>query len=177
MPAPCSHSSVVRRSPGGTARLIWDGPDEISETIGIHPPGTNRALRREWFSLGDWLGSHRVHHGIGPGYAIGMMSTEPSVQPGRGDVGYWLGKPYWRQGDHARGTDPPCSTFVSVSSTRSRSRPRSSRQIPGSMALVEGLGMQLKGDNPLVSPKAWGLGRRTRLRDPPRRVDFALRSS
>ena len=36
-----------------TAGLIWDGPDEISETTGIHPPGTDRAIRREWFSLGD----------------------------------------------------------------------------------------------------------------------------
>ncbi len=32
------------------------------------------------------------------GLALGAIGTRPSGVPGRGDVGYWLGRPYWRQG-------------------------------------------------------------------------------
>jgi hypothetical protein len=27
-----------------------------------------------------------------------MIGTRPSGEPGRGDVGYWLGKPHWGRG-------------------------------------------------------------------------------
>lgn len=32
------------------------------------------------------------------GLAIGAIGTRPLGVPGRGDVGYWLGRQYWRQG-------------------------------------------------------------------------------
>ena len=63
----------------------------------IHPAGTDRTVRRERFSLGDSRPGWGGHPGS-PGIALGMISARPSVEPGRGDVGYWLGKPYWGKG-------------------------------------------------------------------------------
>ena len=88
---------------------------------------------------------------------------------GKGDVGYWLGKPYWGKGimrealtavlDLCFGEFDQVKVEAEIFTTNSRS-----------VALVEGLGMQPRGNDPLVSPQAWRMGRRTRLRDPPRRV-------
>lgn len=32
------------------------------------------------------------------GMPLGAIGTRPRGWPGRGDVGYWLGKPYWGRG-------------------------------------------------------------------------------
>jgi RimJ/RimL family protein N-acetyltransferase len=79
-----------------TAGLIWDGPDDISDTIGfIHQSQT-----KTWGSEGfNWAIRDKMGELTGAAEtAIGMVSARPSEQPGRGDVGYWLGKPYWGRG-------------------------------------------------------------------------------
>jgi RimJ/RimL family protein N-acetyltransferase len=76
--------------------LAWDGPDDRSEV--------------EWWveqcrtrPYGEW-GFHWVlRDGTGSltgtaGLAIGTIGTRPSGVPGRGDVGYWLGRRFWRRG-------------------------------------------------------------------------------
>lgn len=80
------------------ATLAWDGPDDVSDT--------------EWWveqcctaTYADW-GFHWVIRdrageltGAGAGgRAIGAIGTRPTGIPGRADVGYWLGRPYWGQG-------------------------------------------------------------------------------
>jgi RimJ/RimL family protein N-acetyltransferase len=79
-----------------TAGLIWDGPDEISDTIGFI-----RLSQTDKF--GDSGFHWAIHDKTGglsgiAGTALGMISARPSEQTGRGDVGYWIGKPYWGKG-------------------------------------------------------------------------------
>jgi RimJ/RimL family protein N-acetyltransferase len=79
-----------------TAGLIWDGPDQIGDTLEfIRKAQTDR--------FGDGGFHWAIHDRDGSvsgtaGKAIGMIGARPSAQPGRGDVGYWLGKPYWGRG-------------------------------------------------------------------------------
>ena len=79
-----------------TAGLIWDGPDEIGDTIGY----IRQARTERWGDGGfHWAIHDRTGELTGGiGTAIGMISARPSDQPGRGDVGYWLGRPYWGRG-------------------------------------------------------------------------------
>lgn len=78
------------------ATLIWDGPEEIYET-------------REWIEKANTLsfedfGYHwviRDREGSlsgASGQALGAIGTRPRDNPGRADVGYWLGRPYWGKG-------------------------------------------------------------------------------
>lgn len=78
------------------ATLIWDGPEEISET-------------KKWIddvntmSFGD-IGFHWVIRDPGgdltgqPGGVMGAIGTRPRGMEGRADMGYWLGRPYWGRG-------------------------------------------------------------------------------
>ena len=73
-----------------------------------------------------------------------MISSRPSSEAGRGDVGYWLGKPYWGQRlmrealtavlDLCFGELDQVKVEAEVFTTNARSK-----------RLVEGLGMQLEG--------------------------------
>jgi RimJ/RimL family protein N-acetyltransferase len=79
-----------------TAQLLWDGPADVAEL-------------RSWIRLchsetfGEW-GYHWVIRDRSgdlsgtAGQVIGAIGTRPTGEPGRGDVGYWLGKDYWSQG-------------------------------------------------------------------------------
>jgi RimJ/RimL family protein N-acetyltransferase len=87
---------------GGTDRveiteyLIWDGPDHLSETREFI-----EKVRTEWYGANGFHWVIRDRHGLftaAPGTPMGMIGTRPSGEPGRGDVGYWLGKPYWGRG-------------------------------------------------------------------------------
>lgn len=79
-----------------TEFLIWDGPDRLSETREFI-----EKVRTEWYGANGFHWAIRDRHGQftdAPGTAMGMIGTRPSGEPGRGDVGYWLGKPYWGRG-------------------------------------------------------------------------------
>lgn len=128
--------------PEMTAGLIWDGPAEISETLGfIRQAQTER--------YGDSGFHWAIRDGAGmftekPGTALGMISARPTDVPGRGDVGYWLGKPYWGKGimrealiavlDLCFDDFDQVKVEAEIFTTNSRSK-----------KLVESLGMQLEG--------------------------------
>ena len=67
-----------------TAGLIWDGPDEIGDTIAY----IRQARTERWGDGGfHWAIHDRTGELTGGiGTAIGMISARPSDQPGRGDV-------------------------------------------------------------------------------------------
>lgn len=122
------------------AGLIWDGPDKISDTLGfIRQTQTER--------YGDSGFHWAIHDRDGmstgkPGIAMGMISLRPSGTRGRGDVGYWLGKPYWGGGlmrealvallDLSFGDLGQVEAEIFTSNSRS-------------IRLVESLGMKLEG--------------------------------
>lgn len=78
-----------------TEHLIWDGPDEledISAWIERSVHGTYQEFGFHWL-IRDHSGS------LAPqGVPLGSFGTRPSGVPGRGDVGYWLGREHWGQG-------------------------------------------------------------------------------
>lgn len=75
------------------AGLIWDGPDKVSDTRLFVEQSQTRSYGDFGF---HWAIKDRTGAITGsPGRAMGMIGTRPSGEPGRGDVGYWLGKTYW----------------------------------------------------------------------------------
>ena len=83
-----------RREVCGT--LLWDGPDDISDTqswveqcatASFESFGFHWVIRDRTGEIGDT--AHEV---------LGAIGTRPAGEPGRADVGYWLGRPYWGQG-------------------------------------------------------------------------------
>lgn len=79
-----------------TATLTWDGPDSLSEVeswIGRCREGSFGEYGFHWV-VRDLSGEIT---GVA-GQAIGSIGTRPLGVPGRADVGYWLGRPYWGQG-------------------------------------------------------------------------------
>jgi len=125
-----------------TSGLLWDGPDEIAETLGFI-----RQAQTERYGESGFHWAIRDRSGVitgFPGTAVGMISARPSSEAGRGDVGYWLGKPYWGQGlmrealtavlDLCFGDFDQVKVEAEIFTTNSRSK-----------RLVESLGMQLEG--------------------------------
>jgi ribosomal-protein-alanine N-acetyltransferase len=125
-----------------TAGLIWDGPDEIQETIEYIREVRSKPVRDGGF---HWA----IHDKTGeltrsPGTAIGMISARPSEQPGRGDVGYWLGKPYWGQGVMSEALTAVLDfSFYDLDHVKMEAEIFTTND--RSMRLVEGLGMQREG--------------------------------
>jgi len=78
------------------ANLVWDGPDSIVDILSwIEKCHTSRY--RDWgfhWTIRDRSGDLTKTAGT----AIGAIGTSPRGEFGRGDVGYWLGKPFWGQG-------------------------------------------------------------------------------
>lgn len=78
------------------ATLGWDGPDDRSEI----ETWVDQCRTKPY---GEW-GLHWVVRDLTgelagtAGLALGAIGTRPLGVPGRGDVGYWLGREYWRQG-------------------------------------------------------------------------------
>jgi [ribosomal protein S5]-alanine N-acetyltransferase len=125
-----------------TAGLLWDGPDEISETLGFIRQAQTERYGESGF---HWAIRDRIGIITGsPGTAIGMISARPSSVAGRGDVGYWLGMPYWGQGlmrealtavlDLCFDEFDQVKVEAEIFTTNARSK-----------RLVESLGMQLEG--------------------------------
>ena len=79
-----------------TAGLLWDGPDEMSDTVGFIRQAQTEHYGESGFhwAIRDRTGAITGSYGT----AVGMISARPSSEAGRGDVGYWLGKPYWGKG-------------------------------------------------------------------------------
>lgn len=78
-----------------TEGLLWDGPDSVSDSrhfIELARAETYGESGFHWV-VRDQFGTWAV-----PGAPLGMIGTRPRAEPGRGDIGYWLGRPYWGQG-------------------------------------------------------------------------------
>ena len=143
-----AHASTLYELVGGadrmevTAGLIWDGPDEIKDTIGFIRQAQTERFGDSGF---HWAIHDRTGESSGSaGAAIGMISARPSDQPGRGDVGYWLGKPYW-----GRGLMREALTAVLDLSFGDLDHVKMEAEIftdnVRSLKLVESLGMKLEG--------------------------------
>jgi len=76
--------------------LLWDGADHVRQT-------------EEWIakcaneSYGDFGFHWAIRDKTGSisgaaGSPLGAIGTRPRDEPGRADVGYWLGRPYWGNG-------------------------------------------------------------------------------
>jgi len=78
------------------AGLLWDGPRDVAEI-------ESWIERCRGESFADW-GFHWVIRDASgeltgtAGRAMGAIGTRPLGVPGRADVGYWLGFPYWGRG-------------------------------------------------------------------------------
>jgi RimJ/RimL family protein N-acetyltransferase len=79
-----------------TAGLIWDGPDKVADTLRFLKKARTETFAANGFhwALKDLTGEITG----AAGEALGMIGTRPRGEPGRGDVGYWLGRPYWGNG-------------------------------------------------------------------------------
>ena len=79
-----------------TDNLLWDGPDTIDDVVFWGDQGQVTPYR-------DW-GHHWSIHDLdgritgNRGTAIGAIGISTSAHNGRGDIGYWLGHPFWGNG-------------------------------------------------------------------------------
>ena len=75
--------------------LIWDGPDNLADI-------TTWVERNQTATFADWGFHWLIDDRDGTvgrqGAVLGTTGTRPCGPPGRADVGYWLGKSYWRHG-------------------------------------------------------------------------------
>jgi [ribosomal protein S5]-alanine N-acetyltransferase len=125
-----------------TAGLLWDGPDEISETLGFIRQAQTERYGESGF---HWAIRDRSGAVTGSsGSALGMISARPGDEPGRGDVGYWLGMPYWGRGIMSEALAAVLDLcFGDLDQVKIEAEIFTSN--PRSMRLVGKLGMQLEG--------------------------------
>jgi len=78
-----------------TATLRWDGPDsfETFSDFAVNIQQDPYEIRGFHWTIRDRLGDLTGT----AGEAIGHIGTR-KLEAGRGDVGYWLGRPYWGNG-------------------------------------------------------------------------------
>ena len=79
-----------------TDNLLWDGPDSIQDIVNWGDQ-SQRTPFRDWghhWSIHDLDG--RITGRVGGG--LGAIGIGTSAHNGRGDIGYWLGEPYWGLG-------------------------------------------------------------------------------
>jgi len=78
-----------------TATLRWGGPDSVDGIIEFVENMSSAPYSEFGFQwvIRDATGEFTGDAGI----AIGSIGTRP-LESGRGDVGYWLGRPYWGNG-------------------------------------------------------------------------------
>lgn len=125
-----------------TAGLIWDGPDEVSDTLGFIEQAQSEPYDKHGF---NWAIRDRTGQISGiAGTAMGMIGIRPRAEPGRGDVGYWLGKAYWGQDimrEALASILDLCFGDLDLVKVEADIFPTN----PRSIRLVEGLGMSLEG--------------------------------
>lgn len=79
-----------------TVTLLWDGPDHISDIEEWIEKCSNKTFADYGF---HWAVRDKTGEFTGrAGEAMGAIGTRPRGEPGRADVGYWLGRPYWGKG-------------------------------------------------------------------------------
>ncbi|HVR76967.1 MAG TPA: GNAT family protein [Acidimicrobiia bacterium] len=124
------------------AGLIWDGPDKVSDTRLFVEQSQTRSYGDFGF---HWAIKDRTGAITGsPGRAMGMIGTRPIGEPGRGDVGYWLGKAHWGRQIMAEALGSVLELcfgrldMVKIEAEIFTTNARSIR-------LVEGVGMKLEG--------------------------------
>jgi ribosomal-protein-alanine N-acetyltransferase len=79
-----------------TATLLWDGPEALAESESWIEHCRNDSFGDFGF---HWVIRDRAGDLTGrAGRAMGAIGTRPRGEPGRADVGYWLGRRYWGQG-------------------------------------------------------------------------------
>lgn len=78
------------------ATLLWDGPESISEIANWVESCQTETFEDSGY---HWVVRDRTGAFTGSsGQALGAIGTRPRGEPGRGDVGYWLGREYWGKG-------------------------------------------------------------------------------
>lgn len=78
------------------ATLLWDGPEDLAEVEEWVEDCRTESYEDRGF---HWVIRDRVGAvGAGAGQVLGAIGTRPREVPGRADVGYWLGRPYWGSG-------------------------------------------------------------------------------
>jgi len=76
--------------------LGWDGPDDRSDVEQWIQQCRTEPYEQWGF---HWVARDRTGDLTGTaGKALGAIGTRPLGVPGRADVGYWLGRQYWRRG-------------------------------------------------------------------------------
>lgn len=97
-----SDVAVIHGLVGGVDRraicstLVWDGPENRSEVESWVDGCRTEAYGRWGF---HWVIRDRLGDLTGKiGTPVGAIGTRPLETPGRADVGYWLGRAYWRRG-------------------------------------------------------------------------------
>lgn len=67
--------------------LVWDGPESAEEFLRTYPRLRGPKIHRHYTVVETATGA-----------AVGALSIRPGFQPGRGDIGYWIGIPHQRKG-------------------------------------------------------------------------------
>ncbi len=78
------------------ATLVWDGPSDLAE-VQDWVEACRTKPYEDWgfhWVIRDRTGSVAAE----AGQVLGAIGTRPRETPGRADVGYWLGRPYWGSG-------------------------------------------------------------------------------
>lgn len=77
------------------ATLVWNGPEDLAE-VEEWVEACRTKTYEDWGF--HWVIRDRVGSVAGAGQVLGALGTRPREVPGRADVGYWLGRPYWGSG-------------------------------------------------------------------------------
>ncbi len=86
---------LIHRNERITAGLMWNGPERPSDLgrfLDAYPDYTFEPHGHHWVirDRGELTGT--------PARALGAIGIRPGPLPGRSDIGYWLGEPYWGRG-------------------------------------------------------------------------------
>lgn len=87
--------ALIHRNPEVTAGLMWDGPENRRDFAMFF----NRYAEYRFVPDGHhWVIRDKGDVSGHPGSPLGAIGIRPGALPGRSDIGYWLGQPYWGQG-------------------------------------------------------------------------------
>lgn len=87
--------ALAHGSPGHpvTSQLLWDGPDSVADC----KAWCEQHAASDFYDVGHhWAITARED--ANAHLMIGIIALRPQGQPGRSDLGYWLGEKYWGYG-------------------------------------------------------------------------------